>query len=65
MTLTVGIGFTVIEKVCAMPEQEFDMGVTTMKEVIGTFVALVPVKAAIVDVPDNGIKPILAVELVH
>jgi hypothetical protein len=58
IALTAGIGFTVMEKFLAVPEQVFDIGVTVRKEVTGTLVALVAVNELIVPVPDNGINPV-------
>ena len=65
--MIVGIGFTKIEKVRAVPEQEFDIGVTVNKLMIGTLDPPVfVVNASILPVPvraGNPIRLLLCVQL--
>ena len=61
---TVGVGFTVMVYVEAIPTQLFAVGVTVMVAEIGAVVVLVAVKAAILPSPFEG-NPIAVLELVH
>jgi hypothetical protein len=54
------MGLTVIEKVTAVPEQVLDSGVTVIKVEMGTLEPFVVVNAAILPVPDKGIRPTAA-----
>ena len=64
MALTVGVGLTVIENVCAVPEQEFDKGVITIKAVTGKLETFTAVNAAIFPAP-LAARPIEAAVLVQ
>jgi hypothetical protein len=59
--LTVGIGFTVIEKLCGVPGQEFTVGVTEITPVTGEVPLFIALKEAMLPTPD---VPIPIVELV-
>lgn len=65
MVLTVGVGYTVIEKAVAPPLQLFDTVDTFMIAVIGTADTLVAAKALIVPDPDvaNPIAEVVLVQL--
>ena len=54
-----------MEKVLGVPAQVLENGVTVIKEVTGKFEPLVLVKVLIVPVPERGINPVSAVELVQ
>ena len=62
---TEGIGLTIIENVCATPEQAFDIGVTVIKVEIGILDPLVAVKELIFPVPETGTNPTALFELTH
>jgi hypothetical protein len=61
---TLGVGFTVIVKVCTVPVHDPKTGVTVIVATTGTAPRFTPVKAAIFPVPDAA-SPIEAVLLVH
>jgi hypothetical protein len=67
LEFTLGTGFTKIEKVRGVPEQEFDIGVTVNTLIIGTFeLAVLVVNASISPAPvraGNPIRLLLCVQL--
>jgi hypothetical protein len=63
-SVTVGVGFTVIVKVCGVPVHGPKTGVTVIVDVIGSAVALVAVKDAMFPLPDAA-SPIAVFELVQ
>ena len=58
ITLTVGTGLTIKVNAIGAPAQEFDIGVTTTPEYIGTLKALVLVNGAILPVADKDANPV-------
>jgi hypothetical protein len=66
---TVGVGFTVIVKLCGVPSQvtppPVKCGVTVIVELIAALVELVVVKAAMFPVPELVESPIEVFELVQ
>ena len=61
---TVGVGVTVIVKVCAVPVQPLTDGVTVIMPDIANNPLLVAVNAAILPEPDAP-RPMLVLELAH
>ena len=61
---TVGVGFTVIVKVCAVPGQLLAVGVTVTVEVIGVVPVLMAEKDAMFVLPEAA-KPVLVLSFVQ
>jgi len=61
----IGVGFTVIEKVCTAPEQPLADAVTVNTPIVGTVPVLVAVNEAMDEPPPDAPMPIVVLLLAH